>query len=240
MARNNRVSSVVVAFRAQPVIHVTPDIQVEKSVQVVVEERRRRGPAVRTDARLGGHLLEPTVACVAVESIRSEVRDVDVVVTIVVHVTDGHAHAIAGVAEAGQHLAFSCSWGGRDLGEFSSVKPIVERELDVADGSPTTIEVTNLSPLMIYPRLILSGLPEPGSEQPAANGMRLDVTYMAMNGEPIDPSDLEQGTDVRVQITVENIGDRGDYDEVALSHIVPSSSAQMPQTLPSARPSLVV
>jgi uncharacterized protein YfaS (alpha-2-macroglobulin family) len=65
-------------------------------------------------------------------------------------------------------------------------------------------------------------LPPVGGEAAAANGLSLEVQYLLPDERPLDPSRLAQGTDFRAVVKVTNTGARGDYREVALSHVVAS------------------
>jgi uncharacterized protein YfaS (alpha-2-macroglobulin family) len=82
--------------------------------------------------------------------------------------------------------------------------------------------VRNTGTTTLYPRLILSGLPPVGRETAAANGLSLDVQYLLPDGKPLEVSRLAQGTDFKALVKVTNTGVRGDYEEVALSHVVAS------------------
>jgi len=55
---------------------------------------------------------------------------------------------------------------------------------------------------------------------PAALGMT--VSYISQNGNPIDISELTQGTDFIARVIVKNTGKRGAYTQMALSQIFPS------------------
>ncbi len=68
----------------------------------------------------------------------------------------------------------------------------------------------------------MSGLPAVGQESAASNGLTLDVSYTTPEGKPLDPSRLEQGTDLKVVAKVTNSGLRGRLEQVALSHVFPS------------------
>lgn len=100
-----------------------------------------------------------------------------------------------------------------------------ERE-DVEPGMPVnTLEVRNTGSMMLFPRLIVSGVPRPGTETAAENGLSLEVHYFDRDGEALDLSlveCMEQGTDFSVQVTVTNTGHVGTYRELALTHIFPS------------------
>ncbi len=128
----------------------------------------------------------------------------------------------SGLASGDKDLRCSFSWTGGGDRNLRSDKPFVQESLPVPEGALPTIKVTNNGKGTIFPRLVLSGLPQAGSEREAGNGMQIDVVYEDVDGEEIDPSTLEQGTDLRIRVIVKNTGNRGTYEEVALSHIVPS------------------
>jgi uncharacterized protein YfaS (alpha-2-macroglobulin family) len=117
--------------------------------------------------------------------------------------------------------AFSFEWGGGGATSVTSPSPIVERRLDVSKATPKLV-VRNTGTTTLYPRLILSGLPAVGRETAAANGLALDVQYLTPDDRPLDPSRLAQGTDFTAVVKVTNTGARGDYRNVALSHVVAS------------------
>ena len=81
---------------------VAGDEQIEQAVAVVVAERAPRGPAVDSDPRGPGDVIETTAVDVAVEAIAAEVGDVEVLEPVVVDVahTDALAPALVGDARA--------------------------------------------------------------------------------------------------------------------------------------------
>ncbi len=118
--------------------------------------------------------------------------------------------------------AFSFEWNGEATTAVTSVSPVVERRLEVGKAAVPKLVVRNTGHTTLYPRLILSGLPPVGRETAAASGLALDVQYLTPDDQPLDPSRLKQGTDFKVRVAVTNSGVRGDYQEVALSHVVAS------------------
>jgi uncharacterized protein YfaS (alpha-2-macroglobulin family) len=102
--------------------------------------------------------------------------------------------------------------------------PIVERPLQVGQAAAPSpkLVVRNTGTTVLYPRLILSGLPAAGSETAAASGLALEVAYLTTEGKPLDPSRLPQGTDFKAVVKVTNDGARGDYQEIALSQVFAS------------------
>jgi uncharacterized protein YfaS (alpha-2-macroglobulin family) len=117
--------------------------------------------------------------------------------------------------------AFSFEWADGGSTAVTSASPIVERRLEVGRSAPKLV-VRNTGTTTLYPRLVLSGLPAVGRETPAANGLALEVQYLASDDKPLDPARLAQGTDFRAVVKVTNTGARGDYREVALCHVVAS------------------
>ena len=94
-------------------------------------------------------------------------------------------------------------------------------QLDMDELKAGTVEVKNESRSVIFPRLVVDGIPAVGDTTDASNGLRLDVSYLALNDQPLDPAKLEQGSNFVVQVTVTNTGLRG-YEELALTQIFPS------------------
>ena len=118
--------------------------------------------------------------------------------------------------------AFSFEWNGAAATAVTSASPVVERRLEVGASAAAKLVVRNTGTTTLYPRLILSGLPPVGRETSASNGLVLDVQYLTPDDKPLDPSRLEQGTDLKLRVKVTNSGVRGDYQQLALSHVVAS------------------
>jgi hypothetical protein len=104
----------------------------------------------------------------------------------------------------------------------SSPTPLVQRTLEAGSAERATLAVENRGETNLYPRLVLSGLPAVGQEKAASNGLRLSVEYQTTDGKALDPTRLDQGTDFKAVVTVTSTGERGDYEQVALSHVVAS------------------
>jgi uncharacterized protein YfaS (alpha-2-macroglobulin family) len=127
-----------------------------------------------------------------------------------------------GEGEAGDATAFAYAWKGAGAVSVSSPTPLVQRTLEAGTDERATLAVENRGEANLYPRLVLSGLPAMGREKAASNGLRLSVVYQTTDGETLDPARLDQGTDFKAIVTVTSTGERGDYEQVALSHVVPS------------------
>ncbi len=127
-----------------------------------------------------------------------------------------------GEGRVGDETAFSYAWRGGDRVSVSSPTPVVQRTLGTDGSMEATLVVENRGETALYPRLILSGLPPLGKETAASNGLVLTVEYQTTGGVALDPARLDQGTDFKTIVTVISTGERGDYEQLALSHAVPS------------------
>ncbi|MEQ9440415.1 MAG: MG2 domain-containing protein [Cyclobacteriaceae bacterium] len=112
--------------------------------------------------------------------------------------------------------------GGVPQGEVRSEMSLVQRALEVEEGSRYTAQVTNQSQGDLYARIVLRGTPRISEEEAQENGISIQVNYKGMNGEPVAPEDLLQGTDFLAEVTVYNPGTQGDLQQLALTHIMPS------------------
>ena len=84
-------------------IDVIGDEQVERAIAVDVQEIGARAEEVApADAGAGRHVGERSVAVVVVQDVGAEVIAVQVGLSIVVVVADGHAHPVARIAHAGR------------------------------------------------------------------------------------------------------------------------------------------
>jgi uncharacterized protein YfaS (alpha-2-macroglobulin family) len=128
----------------------------------------------------------------------------------------------AGVAGDAGVMDFGYRWNGGTRRSAGGSAPLIQIPLPAGGKRSATLEVRNEGDFVVYPRLIVEGTPLPGEEQAAAEGLSLSVQYLGLNNEPVDPEQLEQGTDFKASITVSNTGSRGEYREIALTHVVPS------------------
>ena len=99
--------AIVATFAIQPVAgigwvqgHVIDNDEVEPTVAIVIQKADGRAPDLLVDAA-GGHLLEAALAPIKEEPSPHVFADVDIGQPVVIHVADGHAHAVAGEIESG-------------------------------------------------------------------------------------------------------------------------------------------
>jgi hypothetical protein len=75
---------------------------------------------------------------------------------------------------------------------------------------------------VLYVRVTNRGKPAVGTETEASQNLVSTVTYRDMAGQEIDPSALQQGTDLMMEVVVKNPGMQGNYKNMALISYIPS------------------
>ncbi len=120
------------------------------------------------------------------------------------------------------NMEFAFSWNQGQEQTVASLYPLVQRSLDTGDKADGVIQIRNTGETILYPRIIIEGIPPVGSESASQSGMSIDVEYLTLKGKAMDCSSLDQGTDFVAQVSIKNTGHAGRYDEIALSHIFPS------------------
>lgn len=118
-------------------------------------------------------------------------------------------------------LDFSWSWNGKQQPVVKSAKAVFEK---VLSPTPNTGNVTlknqgkgalNVD-IITRIQLLNDTLPAMSSN------LSLDVKYTDMNGTPISVEDIKQGTDFMATIVVGNTSGTTDYNNLALTQILPS------------------
>jgi uncharacterized protein YfaS (alpha-2-macroglobulin family) len=109
-----------------------------------------------------------------------------------------------------------------DVGSISSNAFVRQLPLTIDEQAENTISVTNNSSGTLFARVILEGTPLIGDNISTSSNLVQRVRYLTLNGEPVDPESLEQGSDIVMEIAVQNPGLRGNYQELALTAIFPS------------------
>ena len=74
----------------------------------------------------------------------------------------------------------------------------------------------------LFVRYINKGKPPVGEEKAGNEVLKAEVFYSDVKGNKIDPAEIEQGTNLMVTVTVQNLGQRGAIKNIALSNYIPS------------------
>lgn len=88
-----------------------------------------------------------------------------------------------------------------------------------------SVRVRNKGANQLFIRTITSGQPLTGEKLELKNNpalLKMNVSYLSKNKQPLNISALQQGTDFVAKISVTNPGGRGVYKRMALTQIIPS------------------
>ncbi|OCX52138.1 hypothetical protein BEL04_11640 [Mucilaginibacter sp. PPCGB 2223] len=141
--------------------------------------------------------------------------------------TQTTAYSLIAIAEycgkntGGSKLLFNYQAGGAKA-NVSSASYIWSLPVKAQSGRVT---LQNTGKNKLYVRLIQKGQPVSGDDVKSIDNpdvLQMRVSYFNLKGQPVDPSNLKQGTDFVAQVTIKNPGRRGRYDNMALSQIFPS------------------
>ncbi len=181
------------------------------------------GSDLRDDAIIAEALLrigDRTTAAIVIKRIAQDLGTDDWYST---QTTAWSLLAISRMADSGEFgkgMNFTVTVDGKAENRFSE-KSLVRIDLPVPDGRKK-VSVANNGKGMLYVRTVRTGVPMPGQESPANNGLAVDVHYQTMDGHQLDPTDLDQGTDFQAVVTIQHPGIRGNYQELALTQVFPS------------------
>jgi alpha-2-macroglobulin len=94
---------------------------------------------------------------------------------------------------------------------------------DIAGNQSQNLFVENLGKGPLYVRVLQSGIPAAGQEEPAENGLRLNLTYRTKSGQTIQPESIEQGQEFELHVLVNRTqsGSNMDFGDVALAQVFP-------------------
>jgi uncharacterized protein YfaS (alpha-2-macroglobulin family) len=114
--------------------------------------------------------------------------------------------------------------GGGAYTKGDQSKPIGTVHFTQNAWSVRSVGVKNNGKAKLYARLVLSGQPLAGEEVADAGNIALQVRYTDVKGNPLEVSNLSQGTDFIAEVTVTRSGDglQFPFNELALSQVFPS------------------
>lgn len=140
----------------------------------------------------------------------------------------------AGDQTTSKGLKFEYSIDGSKTVNGSSNLSVIQINMNSKDKTEGQARVTNKGNGVLFARITLTGIPEPGNEVAKENDLRINVLYTDMNDNPIEVSNLVQGTDFKAIVTVTNPGNLDYYKDLALSQVFPSGweihNSRMDQT----------
>lgn len=123
-------------------------------------------------------------------------------------------------AQLQKGITYELVLDGKETDKFTE-KAISRVDLPTPNGK-STAAITNTGKAGIYLRYVRTGAPLAGEERASASGLTMSVEYTTMDGRPIDPSSIEQGTDIIAVVKVVHPGTAESYQQLALTQVFPS------------------
>jgi uncharacterized protein YfaS (alpha-2-macroglobulin family) len=130
--------------------------------------------------------------------------------------------AVAPIAqnEDAKPLSVEIGGGGKKQ-NVTFTTPVTVVELGKADGTQS-FSARNTSDSILYIRAQIKGVPKEGHEPALRRGLNLEVEYLDIKGQQINPDKISLGSDIEVRVKVTNTLAR-DLQEIALVHPIPAS-----------------
>jgi uncharacterized protein YfaS (alpha-2-macroglobulin family) len=128
-----------------------------------------------------------------------------------------------GQNQTGSKIIVSGSISGKNV-NLNSQSNIIQTPVTFTNGK-ANINISNKGNNVLYVRIINQGQPVTGEGLAVSNHpntLTITVNFLTTNGTAIDPATVKQGTDFIAKVTVKNTGQRGGYEQMALSQIFPS------------------
>jgi uncharacterized protein YfaS (alpha-2-macroglobulin family) len=130
--------------------------------------------------------------------------------------------AYCGTNVSGEKIVATASVNGKTV-NINSHSYITQTPVSVTDINKKTT-VTNKGTNVLYARLITQGQPVTGEDIAVNNNadvLSMHVSYLNLNGSPLNIEAIEQGTDFVAKVSIRNPGIRGRYNNMTLSQIFP-------------------
>lgn len=124
----------------------------------------------------------------------------------------------AGEADLDKTMRYTVSMNSKLVSSKATQVPIVQHEMK-EDG---IVEVENVGQGPMYVKVVTEGVPVIGDQTEASNHVAMRISYKKMNGEELDASRIEQGTDFIAQVTISHGGTRANLREMTLNQLFPS------------------
>lgn len=126
-----------------------------------------------------------------------------------------------GKNKTNEQMRFSFSQDGTSNKDILSTKPVNKQDLEVVK-TESTLQFKNNTNGVLFARIVTEGVPVIGDSADQNNDLQMSVNYFNLNGTALDPKNISQGTDFKVEVTLKNPGYKGDYQEMALTQMFPS------------------
>jgi len=128
----------------------------------------------------------------------------------------------AGPEMVSKSLSYDFSINGSEMKHAASNSSYSQIPIKLAKSEGGKVGVKNSGNGILFIRLSVHGVPLAGKEKSVSQNLSMQIVYKSMNGNLIDVSSLEQGTDFLAEVRIYNPGTFGTYQNLALTQIFPS------------------
>ena len=128
-----------------------------------------------------------------------------------------------GVDKLPESIPFAYKIGEKALQQGAlKDQPIVQHTVDIDNMKDRKILVENKGKAPLFASVVMTGQPPLNDTEADASNISLEVVYEDLNGNKIDPTNIEQGTNFMAKVSIKHGGMRGRYDEMALDQVFPA------------------
>jgi uncharacterized protein YfaS (alpha-2-macroglobulin family) len=127
-----------------------------------------------------------------------------------------------GETQSQEGLSIDYRWDSQQVEHAATKHPLASITRDMGIKDQTSLNITNKGEGTVYVRMGASGIPLAGEERASSSNLLMSVGYQSPEGNKIEISEMEQGTDFIAIVSIRNPGTLGDYENLALSQIFPS------------------
>ena len=128
----------------------------------------------------------------------------------------------SGVDQTSKGLNATYALNNASARNIETAKPMKLFEIPVNGAAPGSVQVENKGQGVLFARIIKTGQPLTNEEEPAANGLGININYVDGNGNNVGHVALGQGSNFYAEVIIHNHGIRGVYKDLALTQIFPS------------------
>ena len=132
------------------------------------------------------------------------------------------ASKYAGVNNSNEPIHYTYQFGSGNSTEASTGMSISKVTMTDADLLTGKVKLENKQNALYYVQVSTIGQPAQGDSTDEDHDLIMTVDYKDLDGNEIDISTLEQGTQFMATVSVRNPGLRGYYEEMALTQMFPS------------------
>ncbi len=101
-------------------------------------------------------------------------------------------------------------------------KTFAQIPLNFSNSGMSKLNFENQSGKTLFIRLINQGIPLESNDLKFEKNLEMKVKYFDINGIPIDPGNIKQGTDFVIEVNIKHPGILKNYQNMALTQIFPS------------------